>query len=190
MEMQYTHCYTTGTVTSLWKCNMVHRSCYHGKRNMSQYVKVHWHLNPDDGGSISHRNVRIYLRIYRGSKPRRQLCYISVGRHAAMLVHKTLQPKETKYSYTQSWWTLAGNRRVNAAWMSEEWKRRINRKWETIRWGTKGDKRATVYSADMWSVRSGGRGAYLPRPRLRTSKAKCICWQEYNKMRKLILIKI
>jgi hypothetical protein len=32
-----THCYTTGTATLLWKCNMVHRSCYQGKPNMSQY---------------------------------------------------------------------------------------------------------------------------------------------------------
>jgi hypothetical protein len=38
MEMQYTHCYTTGTVTLLWKCNMIHRSCYQGKPSMSQYV--------------------------------------------------------------------------------------------------------------------------------------------------------
>jgi hypothetical protein len=39
MEMQYTQCYTTGTVTLLWKCNMVQRSCYQDKPNMSQYVK-------------------------------------------------------------------------------------------------------------------------------------------------------
>jgi hypothetical protein len=32
-----THCYATGTVTLQWKCNMVHRSCYQGKPNMSQY---------------------------------------------------------------------------------------------------------------------------------------------------------
>jgi hypothetical protein len=35
MEMQQTHCHTTGTVTLLWKYNMVHRSCYQGKPNMS-----------------------------------------------------------------------------------------------------------------------------------------------------------
>jgi hypothetical protein len=35
--MQQTHYYSTVTITLLWKCNMVHRSCYHGKRNMSQY---------------------------------------------------------------------------------------------------------------------------------------------------------
>jgi hypothetical protein len=28
--MQQTHCYATGTVTLLWKCNMVHRSCHQG----------------------------------------------------------------------------------------------------------------------------------------------------------------
>jgi hypothetical protein len=38
MEMQQTHYYTTGTATLPWKCNMVHRSCYQGKPNMSQYV--------------------------------------------------------------------------------------------------------------------------------------------------------
>jgi hypothetical protein len=37
MEMQQTHYYTTGTATLPWKCNMVHRSCYQGKPNMSQY---------------------------------------------------------------------------------------------------------------------------------------------------------
>jgi hypothetical protein len=37
MEMQQTHYYTTGAATSPWKCNMVHRSCYQGKPNMSQY---------------------------------------------------------------------------------------------------------------------------------------------------------
>jgi hypothetical protein len=40
MEMQQTHYYTTGTATLPWKCNMVHRSCYQGKPNMSQYVKA------------------------------------------------------------------------------------------------------------------------------------------------------
>jgi hypothetical protein len=39
MEMQQTHYYTTVTITLLWKRNMVHRSCYHGKRNMSQYLQ-------------------------------------------------------------------------------------------------------------------------------------------------------
>jgi hypothetical protein len=38
MEMQQTHYYTTGTATLPWKCNMVHRSCYQGKPNMSQYL--------------------------------------------------------------------------------------------------------------------------------------------------------
>jgi hypothetical protein len=38
MEMQQTHYYTTGTATLPWKCNMVHRSCYQGKPNMSQYI--------------------------------------------------------------------------------------------------------------------------------------------------------
>jgi hypothetical protein len=37
MEMQQTHCYATGTVTLLWKCYRMHRSCYQGKPNMSQY---------------------------------------------------------------------------------------------------------------------------------------------------------
>jgi hypothetical protein len=27
----------TGTIMLLWKCNMVHRSCYQGKPDMSQY---------------------------------------------------------------------------------------------------------------------------------------------------------
>jgi hypothetical protein len=40
MEMQQTHYYTTGTATLPWKCNMVHRSCYQGKPNMSQYIIV------------------------------------------------------------------------------------------------------------------------------------------------------
>jgi hypothetical protein len=35
-----THCYTTGTATLLWKCNMVHRSCYQGKPNMSILLLV------------------------------------------------------------------------------------------------------------------------------------------------------
>jgi hypothetical protein len=30
---------STVTITLLWKCNMVHRSCYQGKPNMSQYVE-------------------------------------------------------------------------------------------------------------------------------------------------------
>jgi hypothetical protein len=37
METPQTHCYAAGTVTLLWKCNMVHRSCYQGKPDMSQY---------------------------------------------------------------------------------------------------------------------------------------------------------
>jgi hypothetical protein len=41
MEMQQTHYYTTGTATLPWKCNMVHRSCYQGKPNMSQYDCKH-----------------------------------------------------------------------------------------------------------------------------------------------------
>jgi hypothetical protein len=40
MEMQQTHYYTTGTATLPWKCNMVHRSCYQGKPNMSQYGDI------------------------------------------------------------------------------------------------------------------------------------------------------
>jgi hypothetical protein len=32
-----THYYTTGTAALPWKCNMVHRSCYQGKPNMSHY---------------------------------------------------------------------------------------------------------------------------------------------------------
>jgi hypothetical protein len=38
METTQTHCYVAGTVTLPWKCNMVHRSCYQGKPDMSQYV--------------------------------------------------------------------------------------------------------------------------------------------------------
>jgi hypothetical protein len=38
METPQTHCYAVGTVTLLWKCYKVHRSCYHGKPNMSQYL--------------------------------------------------------------------------------------------------------------------------------------------------------
>jgi hypothetical protein len=38
MEAPQTHCYAAGTVTLLWKCYKVHRSCYHGKPNMSQYI--------------------------------------------------------------------------------------------------------------------------------------------------------
>jgi hypothetical protein len=37
METPQTHCYAAGNVTLLWKCCKVHRSCYHGKPNMSQY---------------------------------------------------------------------------------------------------------------------------------------------------------
>lgn len=66
--------------------------------------------------------------------------------------------------------TLAGSRRINAAWMSGERKRRMNRKWETIRWDTKADRGATVYSADMWRVRSGGRVTYVPCSSLRIQK--------------------
>jgi hypothetical protein len=40
MEMQQTHYYTTGTATLPWKCTMVHRSCYQGKPNMSQYIYI------------------------------------------------------------------------------------------------------------------------------------------------------
>jgi hypothetical protein len=43
MEMQQTHYYTTGTATLPWKCNMVHRSCYQGKPNMSQYITFLMH---------------------------------------------------------------------------------------------------------------------------------------------------
>jgi hypothetical protein len=43
MEMQQTH-YTTGTATLPWKCNMVHRSCYQGKPNMSQYIYIYMTL--------------------------------------------------------------------------------------------------------------------------------------------------
>jgi hypothetical protein len=38
METPQTHCYAAGTVTLLWKCYKVHRSGYHGKPNMSQYI--------------------------------------------------------------------------------------------------------------------------------------------------------
>jgi hypothetical protein len=37
MEMHETHCYATVAITLPWKCNMVHRSCYQVKPNMSQY---------------------------------------------------------------------------------------------------------------------------------------------------------
>jgi hypothetical protein len=36
-----THRYTTGTATLPWKCNMVHRLCYQGKPDMSQYLRIH-----------------------------------------------------------------------------------------------------------------------------------------------------
>jgi hypothetical protein len=45
MEMQQTHCYTTWTITLLWKCNMVHRSCYQGKPNMSQYIYIYIYIH-------------------------------------------------------------------------------------------------------------------------------------------------
>jgi hypothetical protein len=44
MEMQYFHCYTTVTAMLLWKCNMVHRSCYQGKPDMSQYLCIYAQL--------------------------------------------------------------------------------------------------------------------------------------------------
>jgi hypothetical protein len=40
MEMPQTHCYATVTVTLLWKCHKMHRSCYQGKPNMSQYFTL------------------------------------------------------------------------------------------------------------------------------------------------------
>jgi hypothetical protein len=43
METPQTHCYAAGIVTLLWKCYKVHRSCYHGKPNMSQYVIINIH---------------------------------------------------------------------------------------------------------------------------------------------------
>jgi hypothetical protein len=49
-----THCYTTGTATLLWKFNMVHRSCYQGKPNMSQYVY-----------EIRYNNISLYADIIR-----------------------------------------------------------------------------------------------------------------------------
>jgi hypothetical protein len=42
--MQQTHYYTTGTATLPWKCNMLHRSCYQGKPNMSQYIYIYIYL--------------------------------------------------------------------------------------------------------------------------------------------------
>jgi hypothetical protein len=47
MEMQRTYCYATGTITLQWKCNMVHRSCYQGKPNMSQYYALLYALYTD-----------------------------------------------------------------------------------------------------------------------------------------------
>jgi hypothetical protein len=38
METPQTHCYAAGTVTLLWQSYKVHRSCYHGKPDMSQYI--------------------------------------------------------------------------------------------------------------------------------------------------------
>ena len=40
----------------------------------------------------------------------------------------------------------------------------MKRKWETIRQGTRGDKRPTLYSVDMWSAGSSGRACYVPCP--------------------------
>jgi hypothetical protein len=48
IEMQQTHYYTTGTAMLPWKCNMVHRSCYQGKPNMSQYASDAWTLSKSD----------------------------------------------------------------------------------------------------------------------------------------------
>jgi hypothetical protein len=45
METPQTHCYAAGTVTLLWKCYKVHRSCYHGKPNMPQY-KIEMKMGP------------------------------------------------------------------------------------------------------------------------------------------------
>jgi hypothetical protein len=42
MEKPQTHCYAAGTVTLQWKCYKVHRSCYHGKPNMSQYKVIRY----------------------------------------------------------------------------------------------------------------------------------------------------
>jgi hypothetical protein len=61
MEMQQTHYYTTGTATLPGKCNMVHRSCYQGKPNMSQYIddrcKTCPHKNIWLRKDASHRNL-------------------------------------------------------------------------------------------------------------------------------------
>jgi hypothetical protein len=67
--MQQTHYYSTVTITLLWKCNMVRRSCYHGKRNM-----YHRPL----GGQ-----VRIPSYAVRWSLPCRSLLLVfhKLGRH-------------------------------------------------------------------------------------------------------------
>jgi hypothetical protein len=56
MEMQQTHYYTTGTATLPWKCNMVHRSCYQGKPNMSQYDDNNNNNNNTAMGSVHARS--------------------------------------------------------------------------------------------------------------------------------------
>jgi hypothetical protein len=60
MEMQQTHYYTTGTATLPWKCNMVHRSCYQGKPNMSQYNSIKINHNKIGGEVVAW----IYLSQY------------------------------------------------------------------------------------------------------------------------------
>jgi hypothetical protein len=43
MEMLQTHCYATGTITLLWKCYRVHRSCHQGNPtcNNMNYSDLH-----------------------------------------------------------------------------------------------------------------------------------------------------
>jgi hypothetical protein len=41
-EMQQTHCYATGTVMLLWKCNRVHRSCYQGNLICNNIMSGEW----------------------------------------------------------------------------------------------------------------------------------------------------
>jgi hypothetical protein len=134
--MQYSHCYATVTAMLLWKCNMVHRSCYQGKPDMSQYIADETLINKYTSVPCFGRNCSV------ASQPGNQ-----AGRYGAALY---------KVQFTELIMKLPQKVDQQLMFCFASWLRKIDWKVVTCSGGRQYDYGSNPMDQSPWDARSRG----------------------------------